>query len=114
MLDILKVAVSAIVILLVTNVNVKNPYLSALLISLPLTSIIAMIWMQAEGQPMPKIASHIRGTFWFVLPSLPMFLIMPIMLEKKMNFYLSLLLCCLMTAGFYLIMDRLLKKFGWA
>lgn len=110
-LNIAKIVISGLVIFAVTEVNKRSTYLSALLISLPLTSLLAMTWMHLEGQESKAIAEHATGTFWFVLPTLPMFLILPRMLEAKWNFYFSLIACCLITSGLYFIMDRILRKF---
>jgi hypothetical protein len=112
MLLFFKAILSAFVIIAVTEVNRRSSYLSAILISLPLVSLLAMIWMKIEGQSAQSIADHARGTFWFVLPSLPMFLILPRLLEAKWNFYVSLIFCCLVTAGLYWVMDQVLRRFG--
>ncbi|HUF62316.1 MAG TPA: DUF3147 family protein [Verrucomicrobiales bacterium] len=107
-----KALVSAAVIVAVTEVNRRSSYWSAILISLPLVSLLAMIWMKVEGQAAQAIADHARGTFWFVLPSLPMFLILPRLLEARWNFYVSLAVCCVVTAGLYWVMDQMLRRFG--
>ena len=110
--DLVKVAVTALVIVLVTKVQWYSDRLSALLIALPFTSLIAMVWMQAEGQPAARIAGHAEGTFWFVLPTLPMFLILPWMLRQGWGFWPSLGLNCLITIGLFWAMEMLLRQFG--
>ena len=74
-LDVVKLVVSAAIIVLVTKIQLVNDRLSALLIALPFTSLLAMCWMKADKQTPERIANHSEGTFWFVLPTLPMFLI---------------------------------------
>ena len=81
-LDIAKLVLTALVILLVTKIQLFHDRLSALLIALPLTSLLAMIWMRLEKQDPERIANHAEGTFWFVLPTLPMFLVLPWMLRN--------------------------------
>ena len=79
--DFVKLFLSAAIIVLVNKVQLFNDRLSALLIALPLTSLVAMIWMHQGQQSSDRIANHAEGTFWFVLPTLPMFLILPWMLR---------------------------------
>jgi len=110
--DAVKLLVSALVIVLVTKIQLFNDKLSALLIALPFTSLIAMLWMQAEKQSPQRIANHAEGTFWFVLPSLPMFLILPWMLRHGWNFWPALGLNCLITAGLFWLTVLILRHFG--
>ncbi|MDB6078207.1 MAG: hypothetical protein JWO82_1954 [Akkermansiaceae bacterium] len=110
--DLVKLLVSALIIVIVTKVQLFNDRLSALLIALPFTSVIAMMWMQAEKQSPERIANHSSGTFWFVLPSLPMFLVLPWMLRHGWNFWPALAVCCLVTAGLFWGMVAILRHFG--
>lgn len=107
-----KLLLSALVIVLVTKVQVVNDKLSALLIALPLTSLLAMIWMNSEKQSSERIANHAEGTFWFVLPTLPMFLVLPWMLRKGWGFGWSLAVNCLMTIVLFWVMVWFLRKMG--
>jgi hypothetical protein len=107
-----KLLLSALVIVLVTKVQVFNDRLSALLIALPLTSLLAMLWMRAEGQSSERLANHAEGTFWFVLPTLPMFLVLPWMLRNGWGFGISLTVNCLMTVGLFFALVAILKPFG--
>jgi len=110
--DIVKVLLTAVIILLVNKVQIFSDKLSALLIALPLTSLLAMIWMWQSGQPSSRIAGHAEGTFWFVLPTLPMFLILPWMLRSGWTFWPALAANCVLTTGFFWIAVILLRKFG--
>lgn len=110
--DIVKVLLTAIIILFVNKIQLFSDKLSALLIALPLTSLLAMIWMWQGGQPSTKIAGHAEGTFWFVLPTLPMFLILPWMLRHGWSFWPALAANCALTTGFFWITVILLRKFG--
>ena len=107
-----KLLLSALVIVLVTKVQVFNDRLSALLIALPLTSVLAMLWMRAEGQSSERLANHAEGTFWFVLPTLPMFLVLPWMLRNGWGFGMSLTVNCLLTVGLFFTLVAILKPFG--
>ena len=110
--DIVKLFLSAFIIVLVTKIQLVNDKLSALLIALPITSLVAMIWMNAEKQGSDRIANHAESTFWFVLPTLPMFLVLPWMLRNGWAFGLSLLLNCLLTAALFWALVFVGRKFG--
>ncbi|MGB1128666.1 MAG: DUF3147 family protein [Haloferula sp.] len=110
--DLVKVLVTAVIILFVTKIQAFSDRLSALLIALPLTSLIAMIWMQAEKQGSERIANHSEGTFWFVLPTLPMFLILPWMLRHGWGFWAALGANCLITIGCFWLTVVVLRQFG--
>lgn len=111
-LDVVKLFLSAAIILFVTKIQLINDRLSALLIALPLTSLVAMLWMHYAGQSAERVANHAEGTFWFVLPTLPMFLIIPWMLRHGWGFWSTLALNCLFTAGFFWLTVVVLRRFG--
>jgi hypothetical protein len=111
-LDLGKILLSAVVIVLVTKVQLVSDRLSALLIALPLTSLIAMVWMYHGGQSTERLANHAEGTFWFVLPTLPMFLIIPWMLRNGWSFWAALAVNCLATIAFFWITVVILRRFG--
>lgn len=110
--DLVKVLLTAVIILIVNRVQVFSDKLSALLIALPLTSLLAMIWMHQARQPTEKIAGHSEGTFWFVLPTLPMFLILPWMLRSGWSFWSALGANCLLTTILFWGAVVILRKFG--
>lgn len=111
-MDGVKFLVSALVIVLVTKVQLFHDRLSALLIALPLTSLIAMVWMRTEGQSPGRIANHAEATFWFVLPTLPMFLVLPWMLRHGWGFGAALAANCVLTVALFLALAAVLKLFG--
>lgn len=110
--DLVKVLMTAVIILFVTKIQAFSDRLSALLIALPLTSLLAMIWMQAEKQGSERIANHSEGTFWFVLPTLPMFLILPWMLRRGWDFWPALGANCLITIGCFWLTVVALRPLG--
>ena len=110
--DGVKLVVTAVVILMVNKIQLFSDRLSALLIALPLTSLIAMMWMYQGGQGSQRIANHSESTFWFVLPTLPMFLILPWMLRQGWGFGVSLTANCMITVTLFWVMVILLKRFG--
>jgi hypothetical protein len=111
-LDVVKILVTAFMIVLVNKIQLVNDRLSALLIALPFTSLIAMIWMHQEKQTATRIANHAEGTFWFVLPTLPMFLVFPWLLRQGWGFWPALFTNCLITIVLFWLTVIALRKFG--
>ena len=109
---ILKAALSGIIVMLVSEVARRNPGLGGLIASLPLVSVLAVIWLWRDTTDVQRIAAHLQSTFWYVLPTLPMFLAMPAMLRYGVGFWPALGLSCLLTIGLYASMVWLLTKFG--
>ncbi len=115
--DVVKILLTAVVILVVTKLQLVSDKLSALLIALPLTSILAMIWMRHESKVsdeaarVESIANHAYYTFWFVLPTMPMFLVIPWMLKKGYGFYSTLGVNAVMTTALFWLLVITLKKF---
>jgi len=106
-----KTGLTAIVIVAVSEVAKRNEVMGSLIASLPLVSVIGMLWLFGETGDSHKIIKHSTGTFWYVLPSLPMFLVLPWLMQKGWGFHLALLACILMTGGLYLGMTRVLPDF---
>jgi hypothetical protein len=96
----------------VNKVQLVNDRLSALLIALPLTSLLAMIWMHHAGQSNQRLANHAEGTFWFVLPTLPMFLVFPWLLRHGWGFWAALAANCVMTVVLFWLTVIVLRRFG--
>jgi hypothetical protein len=111
-LDFGKLLITAVIILLVNKVQLVNDRLSALLIALPFTSLLAMIWMHASGQSKERLANHAEGTFWFVLPTLPMFLIFPWMMRNGWTFWAALAVNCVITVALFWLTVVVLRRFG--
>lgn len=98
---ILKYAVTAFIIVLVSEVAKRTDRLGALLASLPFVTIMVMVWLYIEGQGDEKISNHAFYTFWYVIPTLPMFLVMPVLLKNGISFWWSLtitIICFVITA----------------
>lgn len=109
---ILKAALSGILIMVISEVARRNPGLGGLIASLPLLSIIAMIWMWRETHDVLRIADHAQSTFWYVLPSLPLFLILPLLLRSNVAFWIAMTIAIALTVGLYATAIWLLPKAG--
>jgi hypothetical protein len=83
-----------------------------LIVSLPLVSVLAMIWLWRDTRDPLRLAAHAEATFWFVLPSLPMFLLIPLMLRQGFPFWLSLAAGCALTVALYLGMTTIGPRLG--
>jgi hypothetical protein len=90
----------------------RSPGLGGLIASLPLVSILAMIWLWQDTADTEHLAAQSEATFWFVLPSLPMFLIFPAMIRHGLGFWAALTLSCILTMGLYSLTIRALSRFG--
>ena len=99
---IVKAAVSGILIAVASEVARRFPGWGALIVSLPLLSILAMLWLWRDTHDPARMAEHVQATFWFVLPSLPMFLLIPAMLRHGYGFWTSLAVGCVVTVALYL------------
>ena len=99
-----KALISGVIIAVVSEVAKRSPGFGALIASLPLVSILGMIWLWRDTADAPRLAAHAEATFWFVLPSLPMFLLVPLLLRKGVHFWPALGCGCLLTIALYLAM----------
>lgn len=109
---IVKVLISAVIIATVSEVAQRYPGWGALIASLPLVSILGMIWLWRDTQDPVRLADHALATFWFVLPSLPMFLLMPLLLKRGVAFAPALATGCLLTISLYFLMTLLSARLG--
>lgn len=109
---VLKVALSALVIVAVAELGKRSTFWAAALASLPLTSLLAFVWMRLDGVAPERIASLSGGIFWLVLPSLLLFVLFPLLLRTGVNFWASLGLAAAATALAYVALLALLQKFG--
>ena len=113
MLQILvKYLVTAGIIVLVSEVAKRTDKVGALIASLPFVTIMVMAWLWYEDQSTEKIANHAYYTFWYVLPTLPMFLLIPYMMQRGINFWWSLLAGAGRTVIMFLATVVVGKRFG--
>ena len=108
----IKALVSGAIIAAVSEIAKRSPGFGALVASLPLVSVLGMIWLWRDTHDSARMSAHAGATFWFVLPSLPMFLLMPALLDRGVPFWLSLVIGCLLTIALYLAMTWLGPRFG--
>jgi hypothetical protein len=108
----IKAAISGVIVAIVSEVAKRYPGFGALIASLPLVSVLGMIWLWRDKPDIANMADHVQATFWFVLPSLPMFLVIPVLLRGGTSFWASLAIGCALTILLYLLMTVAGPKFG--
>jgi len=107
-----KALISAIIIVAVAEIAKRSPSAGALVASLPLVSVLGMIWLWRDTQDPTRLAAHAGATFWYVLPSLPMFLLIPALLRGGIGFWPALLAGMALMMVLYLITVAVLARFG--
>jgi hypothetical protein len=108
----IRAILSGIIIALIAVIGRKAPAVGALIASLPLISVIGMIWLWRDTADPLLIANHAQATFWYVLPSLPMFLLMPWLLRAGFGFWVALLSGIVVTIILYLATIMIAARFG--
>ena len=108
----IKALLSGILIALISEIGRKLPAVGALVASLPLISVLGMILLWRARPDVENMAIHAEATFWYVLPSLPMFLVIPALLRNGVSFWIALLAGCALTVALYLAMMQIGLRFG--
>jgi hypothetical protein len=109
---VVKAILSGLLIAAISEIARRSPAVAALVASLPLVSILAMIWLWRDTGDTARIATHAEATFWYVLPSLPMFLILPRLIREGMGFWPALAVGCAVTVALYLVLLWLAPRFN--
>ncbi|WP_426029127.1 DUF3147 family protein [Brevundimonas sp. TWP2-3-4b2] len=98
---VIKALLSGALVGLVSETARRNAALGALFASLPLVSVLGMIWLWRDTRDVNRLADHAQATFWYVIPSLPMFLLIPALLRRGVGFWPALLAGCALTVVLY-------------
>lgn len=105
-----KYLITAAVVVLISEIAKRSDKFGGLLAALPLVTVLTLIWLYIENQSNDKIANHAWFTFWYVLPTMPMFLAFPWLLER-LGFWLTLIVSVCISLVFFLILAFVLKQF---
>ena len=108
----LKATVSGILIAVASTLAKRFPGFGALIASLPLVSVLGMIWLWRDKPDAANMAAHAEATFWYVLPSLPMFLVVPALLRHGVGFWTALAAGCGLTVLLYVGMTWAAPRLG--
>lgn len=107
-----KAAVSGALVAAISELARRYPGWGGLLASLPLTSLLAMIWLYRDSSDSERVAQLASSTFWFVLPSLPLFLVLPPLLRSGFSFWLALAFAAVGTLMLYALFFWSAPKLG--
>ena len=108
----LKIVITTIFIVLISEIAKRSTFVGAILASVPLISVLAMTWLYIDTKDVTKVSSLSISVFWLVIPSLALFLALPLLLKQGLNFYLSISISIGLTVGCYWIMVSALDHFG--
>lgn len=106
-----KYLLTAAVVVIVSEAARRSDRVGGLIAALPLVTVLALIWLHVENQPAAKIANHAWYTFWYVLPTLPMFLAFPVLLPR-IGFWPTLAACVVLTVVCFAGFAWAMKRFG--
>ena len=107
-----KLLITCILIVAISEAAKRSSLLGAILASIPLVSVLAMVWLYIDTKDPEKIAALANGIFWLVIPSLVFFIALPLLLRNGVNFFPGLFISIGLTAGAYALMVRILLRFG--
>jgi hypothetical protein len=108
-----KAAISGILVALSAEVARRYTGVGALIASLPLVSVLGMIWLWRDTNDPERLASYASATLWYVAPSLPMFVVIPMLLRAGVGFWVSLAIGCAVTMVLYAITVWIAARFGF-
>ena len=98
---IVRILLTAAVVVAVSEIAKRNTLWGAALASLPLTSLLAFVWLYLDTGDTQRVADLSQGIFWLVLPSLSLFVLLPFLLRLGWGFWYGLSIACLVTAAAY-------------
>lgn len=106
-----KLLMTSAMVVLISEVAKKSDRLGGFIAALPLLTVLTLIWLYIEKQPESKIANHAWYTFWYVVPTLPMFLFFPFLL-KRFGFWPTLALSIFITLITFYVFAKIVKLYG--
>jgi hypothetical protein len=107
-----KIVITTILIVAISEIAKRSTLIGAILASIPLVSVLAMTWLYVDTKDAEKVSALSTSVFWLVLPSLALFVTLPLLLKSGFNFYLSISISIVVTAGCYFLMVTVLNHFG--
>lgn len=106
-----KYLTTAAIVVIVSELAKRNDKLGGFVAALPLVTVLALVWLYVEKQPVQKIANHAWYTFWYVVPTLPMFLVFPTLLPRW-GFWPALGACAMLTVVCFGLLAFSVRRFG--
>lgn len=108
----IKALISGVLVMAISEIARRSPAFGALVASLPLVSLLGIIWLWRDTGDTGRIAAHAEATFWYVIPSLPLFLVLPALLRHGVGFWLAMATVCAMTVVLYFLTVLVAARFG--
>lgn len=108
----IKIGITTCLVVAVSEISKRSSVLGGLLASLPLISFLGIIWLYLDTGDVEKVGALSKSVFWLVLPSLPFFLVLPYLLKRNLNFYISLSVATAVMLLLYLGMMAVLRRYG--
>ena len=109
---VVKILVTTVLIVIISEISKRSTLVGSILASVPLVSVLAMMWLYVDTKDIHKISTLSMSIFWLVIPSLALFVSLPVLLKKEVNFYLSMSLSVFITICCYYLMILVLGKAG--
>ncbi len=109
---VIKLLLSSGIIVIVSEIAKKNTLIGGLIVSIPLVSVMAMVWLYIDTKDIENINALSKSILWMVVPSLALFISLPVLLKSGVNFYISMGISILVTMGCYWLTIAALAKFG--
>ncbi len=106
-----KYLITSAIVVAVSEMAKRSDRIGGLIAALPLVTVLTLLWLYVENQPADKIANHAWYTFWYVVPTLPMFLAFPLLLSR-IGFWYALLASAAITLVCFLGFAMIVRRFG--
>lgn len=107
-----KIAITTVLIVAISEIAKRSSFAGAILASIPLISVLAMTWLYIDTSDVSKVSALSTSVFWLVIPSLALFISLPILLKQGLNFYISISISIFITVICYWVMVNVLNYFG--
>ena len=108
----LKITITAFLVVTISEIAKRSTFIGAILASVPLVSVLAMVWLYIDTKDVTKVSALATSVFWLVVPSLALFITLPLLLKQGFNFYLSISVATAVTVICYGLMIAALRNFG--
>jgi len=108
----IKIAITTVLIVAISEIAKRSTFIGALLASLPIISLLALIWLYIDTKDIAKISTLAISIFWLVLPSLVLFISLPVFLKQGLHFYPSITISVGLTVCSYWLLITVLNNYG--
>lgn len=113
MFNVIKIIISALIIFIASEIAKRDTLVGAIIVSLPIISLLSIIWIYVETKDIERIISFSYSVFSMIIPSLSFFLTLPYFLKKNISFSISLMLSIVIMIVLYFGLATLYKKIGY-